>query len=111
MIKFLGRWLEQWIQIQNYTLKIYPKITGLSEQLIRKWENGYKIAKPERLANRYRVYSQEGVVTLLEVKKDTNSYLNSVSKSRTMLCFLPDNFVPTFIVLLFDMRSKLFFKN
>lgn len=44
-------------------------MTGLSEQLIRKWENRYHIVKPERLANGYRVYSQEDATTLLELKK------------------------------------------
>lgn len=59
--------------IVNKDSKLYikdiSKITGLSEQLIRKWEDRYQIVKPERLANGYRVYSQEDTITLLELKK------------------------------------------
>ena len=51
-----------------YTKDI-SKITGLSEQLIQKWENRYQILNPKKLANGYQVYSQEDVVTLLELKK------------------------------------------
>ena len=40
-------------------IKDVAEMTGLSEQQIRKWENRYHIVKPERLANGYRVYSQE----------------------------------------------------
>ena len=50
-------------------IKDVAKITGLSEQLIRKWENRYHIVKPERLTNGYRVYSQEDTATLLELKR------------------------------------------
>lgn len=44
------------------------KLTGLSEQLIRKWENRYNIVNPKRLANGYRVYNSDDVNTLMEVK-------------------------------------------
>ena len=50
-------------------IKDIARITGLSEQLIRKWEDRYHVVKPERLANGYRVYSQEDAATLLELKK------------------------------------------
>ena len=50
-------------------IKDIAKMTGLSEQLIRKWEDRYQIIKPERMDNGYRVYSQEDAATLVELKK------------------------------------------
>lgn len=43
-------------------------ITGLSKQVIRKWEERYGIVQPERLENGYRVYSQQDIKSLLKVK-------------------------------------------
>lgn len=43
-------------------------ITGLSKQVIRKWEERYGIIQPKRLDNGYRIYSQQDVRTLLKMK-------------------------------------------
>lgn len=50
-------------------IKDVAKITGLSEQLIRKWESRYQVVKPKRLSNGYRVYSTDDLNTLQELKK------------------------------------------
>ncbi|WP_419954882.1 MerR family transcriptional regulator [Neobacillus niacini] len=43
-------------------------ITGLSKQVIRKWEERYGIIQPKRMDNGYRIYSQQDVKTLLKMK-------------------------------------------
>lgn len=42
----------------TYTIQQVSDITGLSKQLIRKWEDRYGLIQPERLDNGYRVYTQ-----------------------------------------------------
>ncbi len=49
-------------------IKQVASATGLSEQIIRKWEQRYGAVKPERLENGYRVYSQLDVQRLLQIK-------------------------------------------
>src|SRR5699024_12779869 len=51
-----------------YYIKEVSELTGISEQLIRKWENRYQIVKPERLDNGYRIYTYEDIVTLKSLK-------------------------------------------
>jgi MerR family transcriptional regulator, light-induced transcriptional regulator len=51
-----------------FTIQQVSDMTGLSKQVIRKWEERYGITKPKRLENGYRVYSQEDVKTLLKIK-------------------------------------------
>ncbi|MEH7248358.1 MerR family transcriptional regulator [Neobacillus niacini] len=43
-------------------------ITGLSKQVIRKWEERYGIIQPKRMDNGYRIYSQQDVKTILKMK-------------------------------------------
>ncbi|MER2000254.1 MAG: MerR family transcriptional regulator [Lysinibacillus sp.] len=42
----------------TFSIQQVSELTGLSKQVIRKWEDRYSIIKPERLENGYRVYSQ-----------------------------------------------------
>lgn len=66
-------------------IKDVAKITGLSEQLIRKWENRYDIIKPERLPNGYRIYSTDDANTLLELKKLRNQNISMKNAVQSML--------------------------
>ena len=43
-------------------------MTGLSAQVIRKWEDRYSLIRPARLENGYRVYTEADVARLLKVK-------------------------------------------
>ncbi|WP_430786573.1 MerR family transcriptional regulator [Virgibacillus flavescens] len=52
----------------QYYIKEVANVTGLSKQLIRKWEDRYKLIEPKRLENGYQVYSDADVNTLLRVK-------------------------------------------
>ena len=44
-------------------------MTGLSKQVIRKWEERYDLVHPERLENGYRIYNEKDVNTLMKVKE------------------------------------------
>ncbi|MER2261744.1 MAG: MerR family transcriptional regulator [Psychrobacillus sp.] len=52
----------------NYNIQQVSNVTGLSKQVIRKWEERYDLIQPERLDNGYRVYSEEDIKKLLKVK-------------------------------------------
>ncbi|WNQ13658.1 MerR family transcriptional regulator [Paenibacillus aurantius] len=52
-----------------YTIKEAALRTGLSTQLIRKWEERYEAVIPSRFPNGYRGYTQENIDTLLWLKK------------------------------------------
>lgn len=51
-----------------YTIKEVSQRTGVSTQLIRKWEERYAAVKPERMTNGYRGYSKQDIDTLLWLK-------------------------------------------
>ncbi|MBS4223827.1 MerR family transcriptional regulator [Lederbergia citrea] len=51
-----------------FAIQQVADMTGLSKQVIRKWEERYAIIQPKRLENGYRIYSQQDVKTLLKVK-------------------------------------------
>ncbi|QUG43367.1 MerR family transcriptional regulator [Psychrobacillus sp. INOP01] len=51
-----------------YTIQQVSDVTGLSKQVIRKWEERYELVQPERLENGYRTYKEKDVNTLLRVK-------------------------------------------
>ena len=42
----------------TFSIQQVSEMTGLSKQVIRKWEDRYAIITPQRLENGYRVYSQ-----------------------------------------------------
>ncbi|WNF38477.1 MerR family transcriptional regulator [Bacillaceae bacterium IKA-2] len=52
----------------SYSIKQASQLTGLSKQLIRKWEERYQLVKPIRLDNGYRCYSENDIKTLLNTK-------------------------------------------
>lgn len=51
-----------------FTIQQVSDMTGLSKQVIRKWEERYGIIEPKRMKNGYRIYSQQDVKTLLKIK-------------------------------------------
>jgi MerR family transcriptional regulator, light-induced transcriptional regulator len=51
-----------------YNIQQAADITGISKQLIRKWEERYEIIQPQRLDNGYRIYTEREISTLLTVK-------------------------------------------
>ena len=51
-----------------FTIQQVADITGLSKQVIRKWEERYDIIKPKRMENGYRIYSKQDVQTLIKTK-------------------------------------------
>lgn len=51
-----------------YTIQQVSDVTGLSKQVIRKWEERYGLVQPERLENGYRIYSEKDVNALFKVK-------------------------------------------
>jgi len=52
----------------KYFIQQVSDMTGLSKQVIRKWEKRYNIVQPKRLDNGYRIYSQVDINCLLSVK-------------------------------------------
>lgn len=56
----------------TYTIQQVAEMTGLSKQVIRKWEDRYGIIQPERLENGYRIYSSEEVTLLKKVVQYSN---------------------------------------
>lgn len=54
--------------IGTYFIQQVSDMTGLSKQVIRKWEERYNIVQPKRLDNGYRIYSQVDINALLSVK-------------------------------------------
>ncbi|WP_391205198.1 MerR family transcriptional regulator [Psychrobacillus sp. L4] len=52
----------------HYNIQQVADVTGLSKQVIRKWEERYELVQPDRLANGYRTYSEKDVNILLRVK-------------------------------------------
>lgn len=59
----------------TYSIQQAAEITGLSKQLIRKWEDRYQIIKPKRLDNGYRVYTEDEIQILKQLVILTNSGL------------------------------------
>lgn len=57
----------------TYTVQQVSEMIGISKQLVRKWEDRYKIITPSRLDNGYRMYTKNDVSILLEMKRLINS--------------------------------------
>lgn len=51
-----------------YYIQQVADITGISKQVIRKWEERYQLIQPKRLDNGYRMYSNKDINILLMVK-------------------------------------------
>ncbi|WP_342574358.1 MerR family transcriptional regulator [Solibacillus sp. FSL K6-1781] len=58
---------------KTYSIQQVSSLTNLSKQLIRKWEDRYQIIQPDRLDNGYRVYTEDEVQTLMQLKQYINS--------------------------------------
>ncbi|MGE7808145.1 MerR family transcriptional regulator [Lysinibacillus capsici] len=56
----------------QYNITQVSEITGLSKQVIRKWEERYQLVHPKRLENGHRVYSEEDVQLYLKVLSLSN---------------------------------------
>lgn len=52
----------------TYTIQQVSDLTGLSKQVIRKWEERYDVIHPQRLDNGYRMYSHKEVTTLIRIQ-------------------------------------------
>lgn len=52
----------------HYNITQVSEITGLSKQVIRKWEERYQLVQPKRLENGHRVYSEQDLQLLLKVR-------------------------------------------
>lgn len=52
----------------HYNITQVSEITGLSKQVIRKWEERYQIVQPMRLDNGHRVYSDQDLQLFLKVR-------------------------------------------
>lgn len=56
----------------TYTIQQVSEVTGLSKQVIRKWEDRYGIIQPKRLENGYRIYSKNELDLLKKIVSYTN---------------------------------------
>lgn len=65
---------------KHYFIKDASEMTGISEQLIRKWEKRYHLIQPKRLDNGYRVYSMNDILLLKDIKKKRDEG-HSIKKS------------------------------
>lgn len=52
----------------TYSIQQVSELTGLSKQVIRKWEERYGIINPQRLENGYRVYTHQELNTLQRIQ-------------------------------------------
>lgn len=52
----------------TYTIQQVAQQTGLSKQVIRKWETRYNVIQPARLANGYRTYTAAEIAILRRTK-------------------------------------------
>lgn len=52
----------------HYNITQVSEITGLSKQVIRKWEERYQLVQPKRLENGHRIYSDKDLQLLLKVR-------------------------------------------
>ncbi|MHC0038901.1 MerR family transcriptional regulator [Pseudoneobacillus sp. C159] len=54
--------------MRRFSIQQVSEVTGISKQLIRKWEERYEIVTPQRLDNGYRFYTEQDVYKLFTVK-------------------------------------------
>lgn len=52
----------------HYNITQISKMTGLSKQVIRKWEERYQLVQPKRLQNGHRIYSNHDLHLLNKVR-------------------------------------------
>lgn len=68
----------------TYSIQQVSNMTGLSKQVIRKWEDRYDVIQPKRLENGYRVYSEEEIAVLKKVIELTEAG-HSVKQAANLL--------------------------
>ena len=85
----------------TYSIQQVADLTGLSKQVIRKWEERYNIITPQRLDNGYRIYTTQEILTLKRIQLLISQGM-TVKQAITNL--QNDYFIPTQI-------HKLFFQN
>ena len=73
----------------TYSIQQVAEMTGLSKQVIRKWEDRYGIITPQRLDNGYRIYSPEEVTLLKKIIKLTEAG-HSVKQAATLVQQQPE---------------------
>ena len=56
-----------------YRIHRFSKLTGVTPHVIRAWERRHNLVKPERGANRYRLYSDEDVMLFRYLKGEIDS--------------------------------------
>lgn len=52
----------------SYSIRQVAEMTGLSTQLIRKWEERYQLVHPRRLENGYRIYNDQDIANIQRVQ-------------------------------------------
>jgi len=52
----------------SFRIKTVAELTGIPRNTLVAWERRYGVIKPRRSDNRYRVYSEDDVATLIELK-------------------------------------------
>lgn len=55
--------------VWKYNIKQVSEVTGLSKQVIRKWEERYHIIEPKRLDNGHRIYMEQDIQKLLKIRQ------------------------------------------
>lgn len=75
---------------KQYSIQQVADLTGLSKQVIRKWEERYAIIRPQRLQNGYRIYGEHELQTLQNIlhfskKGYTTKQAIEIVKSKTDL--------------------------
>lgn len=53
----------------SYRIKAVSRMTGIRQELLRRWEKRYSLFKPQRAGNRYREFDDEDVQLLLYVRQ------------------------------------------
>lgn len=51
-----------------YPIRTVAKLTGVNDRTLRSWESKYSLIKPARSPGGHRLYSENDVKTVLEVK-------------------------------------------
>lgn len=69
---------------KTFSIQQVSELTGLSKQVIRKWEERYGVIQPERLENGYRIYTNQEVATLKRIHALTENG-TSVKQAIAML--------------------------
>lgn len=60
--------------VENKNLPLYPirtvaRLTGINDRTLRSWESKYGLVKPARTKGGHRLYSENDIEAILEIKK------------------------------------------